>query len=470
MTRLALALIALLPLSAAAQSPRDRAAEHFERGITFYNEERFDAALAEFLEAYEIDPAPEAMYNVARVYSALGRAVEAARSYERYLSEGGRAIPGARRREAERALAEQQSRIGFLNVQADVEGATISIDGVDVATTPLAQPIPLAAGSHNVEVRAASREPVRSAVAIAGRETTQLTVSLRESMERRGNLRVTTSVPEVTIAIDAEAVGTTPLASTVPLRAGRHMVSARRAGYRNESREVVIEDGAEAELHFDMRRDPEPPPSTIGVMRLRLPNAPYLIRVDGETMIGNELELPIGAHRIEIEVTDRQPYEGVIRVTSRDVVLIAPPLAWTLDARRQRLEAAASQRTLGIGLTIAGGVLLAGGLPFLIWNEGEVSATDARVVMLQREYQECIATQPDCRHLEDEADQLVARQGDQNIIRGLSITGTALGAILAGIGLGVLLSAPSDESIDAEARARAELRIGPGGVQLEGTF
>jgi hypothetical protein len=471
LTLVLLVLFGALPRIAAAQDQRDRAAEHFDRGIVFYNEQRFDAALAEFLQAYEIEPAPEAMYNVARVYAALGRAVQAARSYERYLNEGGRSIGAARRREAERALEQQQSRIGYLMVQADVSHATISIDGVDVASTPLSEPIPLAAGAHNVEVRAAGREPVRREVAIAGRETAQLVVALAESIERRGTLRVTSSVPEVAIAVDGETVGATPLGTTVPLRAGRHVVSASRAGYRPEARDVVIEDGAEAEVHFDMRRDPSPRPAEIGVMRLRLPNAPYLVRIDGETMLGLELELPVGAHTIELEVMDRQPYEGSIRVPSGDAILIVPPLAWTLDARRQRLDAAAGQRAVGIALTVAGGIFLAGGLPVLIWNEGEISTTDARIVELQRLFSMCMVTTPaECDALEEEGAELTARQGDQNIFRGVSITGVVVGAALAALGLTLLFTAPSDDSVDAEARARAQLSIGPGGVQLDGAF
>ncbi|MCZ7677260.1 MAG: PEGA domain-containing protein [Sandaracinaceae bacterium] len=128
---------------------------------------------------------------------------------------------------------------------------------------------------------------------------------------------MTTTVPEVGVAIDGEPIGVTPLPATVPLRAGEHVVTASRPGYRTQSQRVTIEHGAEAELAFEMRRDPDPPPEHVGRVRIELPNAPYLIRVDGEPMIGLEIDLPIGAHRIELEVTDRQPYEGTLRIRPR---------------------------------------------------------------------------------------------------------------------------------------------------------
>ncbi|MBW2464667.1 MAG: tetratricopeptide repeat protein, partial [Deltaproteobacteria bacterium] len=58
---------------------------HFRRAIERFNEENYDAALAEFQRAYAIDPANAILYNIARVYAGQGNAVEAARNYERYL-------------------------------------------------------------------------------------------------------------------------------------------------------------------------------------------------------------------------------------------------------------------------------------------------------------------------------------------------------------------------------------------------
>lgn len=455
----------------AAESARAQAAEHFDRGIAFFNEERFDAALAELGRAYALFPAYQTLYNLARVHAALGQAVEASRTYERYLAEAGDEIDQRRRREAERAMEEQRSRIGHLEVRTDVEGARIAIDGVDVATTPLDAPIPLSAGSHTVEVRAPGREAVRRAVAIAGQEQVALDVTLREEIIPRGTLRVVSALPEVTIAVDGEQVGVTPLPSTVPLRAGRHEVTATRRGYRTASRLVTIEDGAEAEVHFELQRDPDPAPDEVGRVRIALPNAPYLIRVDGEPMLGVDLELPVGAHRIELEVTDRQSYEGTLRVAAASHVTITPPLSWTLEARRARHESARVQHSAGLGLTIAGGALFAVGLPLLIWNEAEIAQNDQRILELNEDIQalDC-ARLPSgqCDSLISEGERLNARQDEQNVLRALTITGTVLGAVLTAIGIPLWVSAPSSDEIDAAARAT--LRLGPGGLELSGTF
>lgn len=456
--------------TAPPQDARTRAAAHFDRGIQFFNEQRYDAALAEFARAHELAPAHQTLYNLARVHAALGHAVEAARAYAQYLEQAGGSLPAARRAEAEEALAEQRQRIGTLRVTSSTDGATVAIDGVDVAATPLPAPIELSAGAHIVELRAPGRETVRRAVSIAGGAESRLEVELREEVVPRGALRVSSSVPQTEIAVDGQVVGLTPLSSTLPLREGRHVVRARRLGYREETRQIAIEAGAEVELSFEMRREPAAPPAHLGRLRLQLPDAPYLVRVDGEPMLGLDLELPIGAHAVEIEVTDRRPYEGTVRIAARTIERVAPPLTWTLDARRERLEAADTQRTTGITLTAVGAAITASGLAVLIWNEAEITRTDDRLRFINQQLSTCrtMGFDPGCEALEAEGEQLADAQQTQNLLRGVSIAGTVVGAALAATGLGLWLAAPSEDAVDRSARAR--LTLGPGGLRLHGAF
>ena len=453
--------------SAPGAETRRLAAEHFDRGIAFFNEERYDAALAELARAYELAPAHQVLYNLARVHAALGNAVESARAYSSYLEDAGASIGRARRREAERALAEQRSRIGRLTVTADVPRATISVDGVDVATTPLTEPIELSAGSHTVEVRAPGREPVRRAVSIAGNTDQTLDLRLERESIPRGNLRVTANLADVRIEVDEEPVGITPLQSSVPLVAGTHQVRASRAGYLEETRAVIVEEGAEAEVHFDLRRSPQPPPEHVGRMRMRLPSAPYILHVDGEALVGDNHELPIGAHAITVEVSDRQPYRGTIRVPAGTSVLIVPPLSWTLEARRSQLESARAQHDAGLITFVAGAVVAAASFAVVGVNEDEIARTDARVIQIMAELPTCSITM-NCEELEDEGERLQSAQQTQDILRGVFIPTAVVATLATGIGLAVWLSAPSEADIDAAARA--ELRLRPGGVELRGQF
>ncbi len=481
MTRTAILLVLLGSASTALAQPsadpgpdahaRAQAAQHFDRGIQFFNEERYDASLAELARAYRLAPAHQTLYNLARVHAALGHAVEAAQAYALYLEMAGDAIGARRRREAEQAYEAQTVRIGHLDVVTDVEGATIAVDGVDVATAPLDEPIPLSAGTHLVEVHAPGHESARRAVAIAGRSTSHLEVTLREAFVPRGSLRVTSSISETAISVDGEEVGLSPLSATLPLRAGAHVVGAERPGYRTESRRIEIEEGAQAELHFDMRREPAAPPEHLGRLRLRLPSAPFLVRIDGEQMLGVDLELPIGAHNVAIEVTDRRPYEGTIRIRAGTTIEVAPPLTWTLEARRTLLRGADGQRATGIGLTVGGAAIALAGLAVLIWNEAEIARTDERLLFINEQLRGVcrdMGFDPTCEAYEREGGELSQDQETQNVLRGVSIVGTLLGSALTAAGLALWVDAPTEDHIDAGAHARLSIR--PGRLVLDGTF
>jgi hypothetical protein len=95
-------VIVLIPLTAAAQgsdeaTPEASAPEetvdpaariHFEAGRVHYDRGAYEDAAREFLAAYEIDPAPELLFNLYSANERAGNAREAAGYLERFLAEG----------------------------------------------------------------------------------------------------------------------------------------------------------------------------------------------------------------------------------------------------------------------------------------------------------------------------------------------------------------------------------------------
>lgn len=467
---IALACSLVLANPAMAQSdPRADASAHFERGTDLFNEGRYDAALAEFDRAYEIAPALPVLYNLARVHAELGHPVEAARAYQRYLTEGGDTLPAARRTEVEQALARQRDRIGHLRVEANVEGAIVSVDGNDVATTPLTAPIDLGSGSHAIGVRAPGYEGVTREISIAGTVEASLVVELRREIEARGTLHVTASLAGVTVRIDGREVGTTPLAATFPVPIGVHEVSGERPGYLADSRQVQVDEGADVDVALHVEPDPDAPPETMGELTLRVPDAPLVVRIDDEAMLGRELHLRIGVHRITVEVSERTPWTSEITIDRESPLRLAPPLAWLPDERAERIGASEGQRTAGIALVVSGLALLAVGVPLTLWNESEIAHTDAAIVQLNRDYAAmCMPIGPQCDALAAQGAALRSSADTENTLRWVSITTATLGAIAGATGLVLWMTAPSADAIDEAAHAA--LRVGPASVSVEGTF
>jgi tetratricopeptide (TPR) repeat protein len=94
---------------AAQTRPRtrqDEAKEQYERGVTAYNLERFDEAIAAFSRAYELDPAPILLYNIAQARWKKGENDRALFYYRRYLE----ADPAAENRAAVEARIQEIKR------------------------------------------------------------------------------------------------------------------------------------------------------------------------------------------------------------------------------------------------------------------------------------------------------------------------------------------------------------------------
>jgi tetratricopeptide (TPR) repeat protein len=127
MHRCALAVVlALVPTAARAQTPDagvgtaaeaevgvepvadGEARELFERGVEAFDAERYDEALALFLESHALRPSPLVLYNIAVAERRLGRLGDAIAHLEQYLAG---AEPGDARRELILAELEELRRL-----------------------------------------------------------------------------------------------------------------------------------------------------------------------------------------------------------------------------------------------------------------------------------------------------------------------------------------------------------------------
>ncbi|MGE0789840.1 MAG: PEGA domain-containing protein [Sandaracinaceae bacterium] len=464
---LVVALGCAIPLVAHAQDARTEAQQRFQRGLALYEEGRDDAALAEFEEAYRVAPAWQVLFNIARVHARLGHAVEAADTYARYLDEGGDAIDAARRREVETLLAEQRARIASVLIVTNAP-AVISVDGVDVARTPLEAPLRFAAGEHTVAVRAEGHDPEIRSLRLAGDTLQTLTFELVRLAEADAPLDVRCEVPGVRILVDGSERGVSPLAGPLRLAPGEHVVIGRREGYRDAREQVVATGGQRSAVTLSMRAEDT---AELATLRIRLPAASARVTVDGESRPqADRWDLPVGPHRVSLEVVDREPSDETV-VIPREGLDHAPALVWTPEARQARVEAADAQRTAGFVVAAAGAVVLVAGGATLLADAVITSDNAMR-------YDRAVYCEDHRSPVPDECfppfDFDAETQWRERFdyltggLLGAGVAGVAVGAAGLGVGLAIALSAPDEDAIDDEAHAR--VRFGPGGVSVEGTF
>jgi hypothetical protein len=165
----------------AADDPRQVARQQYARGIELANQGDYEAALQAFRDAYAMSPNFAVLYNIGQAQIAIHEPLEAIEALAGYLREGGAGVAPARRQEVEAQIALLQASLAELTVTADGPGVLISVDGHEVGRTPLDKPVRLAAGRHEVAAAYDGKAPVSRTVTLAEGERQALSLGVPAS-------------------------------------------------------------------------------------------------------------------------------------------------------------------------------------------------------------------------------------------------------------------------------------------------
>lgn len=110
---------------------RTEARTHFRRGMALIAEGDIDGGVAELLEAYDILPHPNSLYNIARAYAESGRYEEAIEYFERYLESD-----PADREEVDGFIAALRERMGAGSAVAATTEGEGETEGESEGATP----------------------------------------------------------------------------------------------------------------------------------------------------------------------------------------------------------------------------------------------------------------------------------------------------------------------------------------------
>jgi len=160
--------------------------EALHRGTAFFDREHYDAALTEYLAAYDaLGGHPRqhrVLYNIALSYERSFRYDEAVRFYRRYLEEGGAAEPQAP--EVRAILEALELLLGTVRVLTELDDVEIWVDDHQVSDGT--QGVRLPAGTHIIEVRADHHIPARRQARVTSGRETVLRIELESVESFRG--------------------------------------------------------------------------------------------------------------------------------------------------------------------------------------------------------------------------------------------------------------------------------------------
>jgi hypothetical protein len=152
---------------------------HFNKGVEFFNSDNFEAALAEFLESFRLNPFWAVRYNVAICYKKTNRLKKSLNEFQAYLDEGGEKVTQERKEEVQKLMDEVRKMLGRLRFCCNLGTITIIVDGTETIQLDEGQEATLDPGLHKIEIRKEGYKPaVRETVVVSAN-----TVEVRVEME-----------------------------------------------------------------------------------------------------------------------------------------------------------------------------------------------------------------------------------------------------------------------------------------------
>jgi hypothetical protein len=353
------------------------AAKRFDRGLSLFNEGDNAGALAEFKQVYATLPNPVVLYNIGLVYAAMGRPVDAVDALKQVVNDAALSPPQHER--AQSALTDQEARIGRLSITSVPPGAHISVDNVDVATTPLTAPLRVSAGSHVVGAVAEGYALARKEVVVAGNADAELSFTLvRLEATRDANLTVRSRLKGAEVLINGKSAGKTPLSTSLSVPPGHVNVELRRPGYITSKAQLDITEGATGEVSLDPTIDSSALATEGVFFSLDVGRKDAELFVDQEHLgpYSGPVRLPKGPHRVRVEAAGFLPFERDVSLEGGKDNVLQGKLEPTPETRAAHDANVSLHRTWGFIGIGAGALITAGGAAFLAVNSGPKS--DAR--------------------------------------------------------------------------------------------
>ena len=331
-------------------------------------------AVAEFEKALELAPFAVIRFNLGLAYAKLDEPAKAVAMLEKALADPGN-LSARRIEQAKRVLAEQQRRLGQLELDVSESGAVVRVDGVELGRTPLDQSVRLAAGNHFVDVVKPRFEPIHREVQVRAQTTTRVRIVLDATEQPMGQLWIRSRLIDAEVWLDGKRIGRTPLDKSIPVLAGRHTAEVKRRGYRTASKTVNIEQGATAEVELTPRIDDTALDDEGGTLVLSDEFANELfVTVDGarKGLYRSPLSLPPGTHVLRVERAGFFATTLHVDLAPRETRTQRVVLEPTVEKIAEHDREVALYRGFSIGTLIGGAALVGGGIGFTVWNDKRI--------------------------------------------------------------------------------------------------
>jgi serine/threonine-protein kinase len=171
------------PLRASADEAEDPEALIL-RGLELRRQRDDVTALALFQRAYSLESTPRCRAQIALAEQSLGQWIAAEKDLQAALAQADDWWIAQHRTTLEQALGFVTTHLGWLQIDSNVQGAEVAINGAGVGATPMAKPVRVVTGSALVRVSASGYAAVERTVTVEANDHTREFVELFVPEER----------------------------------------------------------------------------------------------------------------------------------------------------------------------------------------------------------------------------------------------------------------------------------------------
>jgi hypothetical protein len=211
----------------------------------------FAGALAEFGQAYTASNDPRLLFNMAICEKELHRYARMKSTLERFLREGGAAMTPETRATVDEALSAIRPLVASVQLTVSEAGATVSVDGDAVGTTPLAAPIMVELGKHQLSVKKAGFVTLEPTIETPGGSEAVLSLSM--VADRHVAQLVVSAEPESTIVVDGKTASQGRFDGSVA--SGTHTITVTAPGKHTYKADLDLRDGETRSLQVTLEAD-----------------------------------------------------------------------------------------------------------------------------------------------------------------------------------------------------------------------
>ena len=250
--------------SAAAAPPREaglggvltgEAHQQWVEGKRMYqdasDDKGYERALAKFRRAYELVPDSRLLFNIAACEKQLKHYGDTVRDLRKYMQ----LTPSLTTKERDQAtdlLKTLEPYVSELTVNANVEGATVTLDADTVGTTPISGTVLIEAGKRHLHATKAGMVPFEQDLDVPGGGPSSVSIMLRPDTPP-AHLEITTD-GHADITLDGQPVGADGVFRGM-VKSGPHSIHVEEKGKVPKDEQLSILDGEQRSVTMTLDDD-----------------------------------------------------------------------------------------------------------------------------------------------------------------------------------------------------------------------